>query len=77
MPDQLMTPTQHFVVSFGSRRAQIFKVLGSPAIRTRHVSQLDAIIRPRMKDLLIGIVIGLCIIAFVKASNPLDSGKVA
>ncbi|HSS17964.1 MAG TPA: hypothetical protein VLQ29_13465 [Candidatus Dormibacteraeota bacterium] len=29
-----------------------------------------------MKNLLLGIVIGLCIIAFVKASNPLDSGKV-
>ena len=29
-----------------------------------------------MKNLLLGIVIGLCIIAFVKASNPLDSGHV-
>jgi len=29
-----------------------------------------------MKNLLLGIVIGLCIIAFVKASNPLDSGQV-
>ena len=29
-----------------------------------------------MKNFLLGIVIGLCIIAFVKASNPLDSGHV-
>jgi hypothetical protein len=29
-----------------------------------------------MKNLLLGIVIGLCIIAFVKASNPLDLGQV-
>ena len=29
-----------------------------------------------MKNLLLGIVIGLCIIAFVKASNPLDSGQI-
>jgi len=29
-----------------------------------------------MKNLLLGIVIGLCIIAFVKAANPLDSGSV-
>jgi hypothetical protein len=29
-----------------------------------------------MKNLLLGIVIGLCIIAFAKASNPLDSGHV-
>jgi hypothetical protein len=29
-----------------------------------------------MKHLLIGIVIGLCIIGFVKGSNPLDSGQV-
>jgi hypothetical protein len=32
--------------------------------------------RPRMKNLFLGIVIGLCIIAFVKGSNPLDSGHV-
>ena len=31
---------------------------------------------PHMRNLLLGIVIGLCIIAFVKASNPLDSGQV-
>jgi len=29
-----------------------------------------------MKNLLLAIVIGLCIIAFVKAANPLDSGRV-
>jgi hypothetical protein len=29
-----------------------------------------------MKSLLLGIVIGLCIIAFVKASNPFDSRQV-
>ncbi len=29
-----------------------------------------------MKNLLLGIVVGLCITAFVKASNPLDSGHV-
>jgi hypothetical protein len=29
-----------------------------------------------MKNLLLGIVIGLCIIAFVKASNPLESRQV-
>jgi hypothetical protein len=29
-----------------------------------------------MKNLLLGIVIDLCIIAFVKASNPLDSGHI-
>ena len=29
-----------------------------------------------MKNLLLGIVVGLCIVAFVKASNPLDSGHV-
>jgi hypothetical protein len=29
-----------------------------------------------MKNLLIGIVIGLCIMAFAKASNPLDSDHV-
>jgi|GEM_PF-6793503 hypothetical protein len=29
-----------------------------------------------MKNLILGIVVGLCIIAFVKASNPLDSGHV-
>jgi hypothetical protein len=28
-----------------------------------------------MKNLLLGIVIGLCIIAFVKAANPLDSAR--
>ena len=30
-----------------------------------------------MKNLLLGIVIGVCIISFVKASNPLDSGQTA
>ena len=30
-----------------------------------------------MKNLLLGIVIGLYAIAFVKASNPLNSGQVA
>jgi hypothetical protein len=29
-----------------------------------------------MKNLLLGIVIGLCIIGFVNASSPLDSGHV-
>jgi hypothetical protein len=29
-----------------------------------------------MKNLLLGIVIGVCIIGFVKASNSLDSGHV-
>jgi hypothetical protein len=29
-----------------------------------------------MKNLLLGTVIGLCIITFVKASNPLESGHV-